>query len=40
MLKMMFSADHAENRTFGLRTERKMPGAGREREGQVRREVR
>ena len=24
---------HSENRTFGLGTERKMPGAGREREG-------
>ena len=33
MLKMMFSTGHPENRTFGLGTERKMPGAGREREG-------
>ena len=33
MLKMIFSTDHPENRTFGLGTERKMPGAGREREG-------
>ena len=40
MLKMIFSTGHPENRTFGLGTERKMPGAGESARGQARREVR
>ena len=39
--KYCFPTDHPENRTFGLGTERKVPGAGREREEpEVRCEVR